>query len=538
MSARFHGILVRPEHPLRRLAGRLVVLVTALLLAGCASARFDVARVPSHAYDQPELTALGQTYAPQLVSATGQSGFRLLVSGPEAFATRGALAEAAQKTLDLQYYIVAHDSTATLLLDGVLRAAQRGVRVRLLVDDLNVGDRESDLALLAAHANVEVRLFNPFAQRGGFGIGQVLEPLGNSDRLNRRMHNKLWIADNALAVMGGRNLGDAYFNASPHSDFADLDLLAVGPVVGEMSRSFDLYWNSESAVPIAAITGPPPPLAELQLAWAEMAERAQQFRASDYVRALRATAFGGLVRNGKAALVTARARILADVPIDPGVAATTTTTTSAIFPELRQVVEQAHREVLLVSPYLVPGARSVEVLCGVARRGVRVRILTNSLLSTDVPVVHAGYARYRPQMLACGVELYELRPNGLRAKPSRIGLSSGASLHTKAVAVDGEVVFVGSMNLDPRSKHLNSEVALRMDSLDLGRQLAALFDEATTPDQVFRVALDEPGNAKASLHWDAIENDQPARYASEPLASAWRRWLTRLLGGLAPEDLL
>jgi putative cardiolipin synthase len=345
--------------------------------------------------------------------------------------------------------------------------------------------------------------------------------------------------------MGGRNLGDAYFNAAPDSDFADLDLLAAGPVVREMSRSFNLYWNSESSVPIAAITGPPPPPAELQRASATMTERAQRFRDSDYVRALRATSFGGLVRNGKVSLVVAPARILVDIPALPEAVAASTTptptptpTTSAIFPELRQVVEQAQREVLLVSPYLVPGARSVEVLCGVAHRGVRVRILTNSLVSTDVPVVHAGYARYRPQLLACGVELYELRPDGLRAKPSRIGLSSGASLHTKAIAVDGEVVFIGAMNLDPRSKHLNSEVALRIDSVDLGRQLAALFDEATTPDQAFRVSLDEPGNAKASLHWDGTEDDQPVRYASEPLASLWRRGVTRLLGAFAPEELL
>jgi putative cardiolipin synthase len=508
-------------------------------MVACASVRFEVARVSSQADDHPEWTALGQAYAPHAASAPGRSGFRLLVSGPEAFAARGALAEAALKTLDLQYYIVAHDSTATLLLEGALRAAQRGVRVRLLVDDLNVGDRDSDLALLAAHANVEVRLFNPLAQRGGLGIGQVLELLGNSDRLNRRMHNKLWIADNAVAVMGGRNLGDAYFNAAPDSDFADLDLLAAGPVVREMSRSFDLYWNSELSVPIEAITGPPPAPAELQRASAAMTERAQRFRAGEYVHALRATLFGGLIREGRVILVVAPARILVDIPARPeAVAATATTTTSAIFPELRQVVEQAQRDVLLVSPYLVPGARSVEVLCGVARRGVRVRILTNSLVSTDVPVVHAGYARYRPQMLACGVELYELRPNGVRAKPARIGLSSGASLHTKAIAVDGKVVFIGSMNLDPRSKHLNSEVALRIDSVDLGSHLAALFDEATTPDQAFRVSLDEPGNTKSPLHWDGVEDDRPVRYASEPLASLWRRWVTRLLGVLAPEELL
>ena len=514
--------------------GRGLCLAIAVLLVTCTTLPPDVLGVPSYAFDQPLATQLGQSYLPQL--APGQSGFHLLVSGPEAFAARGALAEAAQRTLDLQYYIVDHDSTATLLMDGVLRAANRGVRVRLLVDDLNVGNRESDLAMLAGHPNVAVRLFNPFSRRGSFGLAQVLEWLGNTARLNRRMHNKLWIADGAVAVMGGRNLGDAYFNASPDSDFADLDVLAAGPVVGQVARSFDQYWNSEEAVPIASTVGPPPAPAELEQAWAGLTAQALRFRESDYVRTLRKTAFGGLVRTGQVPLVVAPAEALFDLPVDPRAGAIERK--SAIFPVLHRSVGQARREVILVSPYLIPGAAGLEALCGLTHRGVRVRILTNSLASTDVPVVHAGYARYRPQMLACGVALYELRPGGPGARTPRLGLSSGASLHTKAIVVDGETVFIGSMNLDPRSRKLNTEVALRIESQELGRQLTALFDEATTLDQVLRVELDEPGNASASLHWESLENDRPVRYASEPMASEWRRWMARLLGALAPEALL
>ncbi|BEP39078.1 phospholipase D family protein (plasmid) [Variovorax sp. V59] len=517
--------------------GRCMLLVAAaLLLAACAAIAFDAPRAPSHAFDQPLQTSLGRTYFAQLASAPGQSGFHLLVSGPEAFAARGALAAAAERTLDLQYYSVADDSTATLLLDGVLRAAQRGVRVRLLVDDLNVGDREAHLSVLAGHPNVEVRLFNPFSQRGSFGLVQVLELLGDGERLNRRMHNKLWIADGAVAVMGGRNLGNAYFNASQERDFADLDVLAAGPVVAEVSRSFDQYWNSREAVPIAAVAGPAPPLADLRQAWAETAAQAGHFREGAYVRSLRRTAFGGLVRSGQLPLVVAPAEALFDVPANS--LAGSPETTSAIFPVLRKDVEQARHDVILVSPYLVPGATGVEVLCGLARRGVRVRILTNSLASTDVPVVHAGYARYRPQLLACGVVLYELRPGGPGARTPRLGLSSGASLHAKAVVVDGHAVFIGSMNLDPRSSKLNTEVALRIESQELGGQLTALFGEATTLDQVFEVELDEPGNAASSLRWQSLDGDRPVRYSSDPLASAWRVWMARFLGGLAPEALL
>ena len=528
------------EGRLRRLAREwprgIAALVCAALVSGCAAVRFDAPRLPSRAFDQPGQTPLGQSYLPQLAAAPGQSGLHLLASGPEAFAARGALAEAAAHTLDLQYYVVAHDSTATLLMDSALRAAQRGVRVRLLVDDLNVGDRESDLALLAGHPNVEVRLFNPFSLRGSFGVAQALEWLGNGDRLNRRMHNKLWIADGAVAVMGGRNLGDAYFNATPDSDFADLDVLAAGPVVAEISHSFDLYWNSAWAVPIAAIVGPPPPAPELEQAWAGLSARALRFRDSDYVRSLRKTAFGSLVRSGQVSLVIAPAEALYDLPADAG--ANLAETTSTIFPVLRQSVEGARREVLMISPYFVPGAKSLEVLCSLVRRGVRVKVLTNSLASTDVPVVHTGYARYRPRLLACGVALHELRPNRAAAKGSHFGLSSGASLHTKAIVVDGETVFIGSMNLDPRSKHLNSEVALRIDSRALGQQMIELFDDATTLEQAFSVELDEAGNPGAALHWTAREGDHVVRYSREPLASEWRRLLNQLLGPLTPEDLL
>lgn len=518
-----------------RLAARAAAVVCMLLVAGCATVRFDVPRVPSQAFDQPLLTPLGRAYEPRLASAPGQSGLQLLVSGPEAFAARHALAAAAQRTLDLQYYIVARDPTTTLLLDTVLHAAQRGVRVRLLVDDLNVGSRDTELAVLAGHPNVEVRLYNPASQRGVFGLPQLLDWLGDSERLNRRLHAKLWIADGAMAVTGGRNLGDAYFNAARERDFADLDVLAAGPVVTEMSRSFDLYWNSPWAVPIAAILGPAPAPPELERAWADLDRRAERFRESDYIRALRRTAFGAQLRSGELPLVVAPAQALYDAPDEaPGQA---DARVSAIFTSIRAAAEATQHELLLVSPYLVPGARGVALLCALTQRGVRVRILTNSLASTDVPLVHAGYARYRPQLLACGVELHELRPSAAHAR-TRIGLSSGASLHSKAVVVDGKVVFIGSMNLDPRSRLLNSELALRIESPALGREMTTLFDDATTPDQAYRVGLDVPGDPTSALHWDAVVDGRPTRYTDEPLAGAWRRWFVRLLGRLAPEDLL
>jgi putative cardiolipin synthase len=526
------SVSVRQTRTMRR----MLAVTTALLALGCSSVRFNVPHPPSLAIDHPEETSLGRTFASRLSSTPGQSGFRLLVSGQEAFLARAALAEASERTLDLQYYIVSEDATATLLLYRALRAAQRGVRVRLLIDDIYAVGRDFDLATLSAHPNVQVRVFNPFARRGPLGISRLFELLGDSARLNRRMHNKLWIADNAVAVIGGRNLGDAYFSVPVESDFADLDVLAAGPVVTEISRSFDEYWNSESAVPVAAFLDTLPGAGQLELALSRMAARAERFHETEYARILRATDFGRQLRGGLLPLVPAIATVLYDTPAKSQ--AETTNGRQRIFPVLRTIVEAARQEVILVSPYFIPSERGMGVLCGLAGRGVRVRVLTNSLASTDVPVVHAGYARRRPRLLACGVELHELRPNASPSGSARSGLSSGASLHAKAIMVDRKYVLVGSMNLDPRSRLSNTEVAVLLESAVLGGQFGELFEEATSLDQAFRVDLTEYGNPDAPLAWTGREDGKPVRYSGEPLASWWRRIASRLLGALAPEELL
>lgn len=494
----------------------------------------DGPRVASHALDRPQDTFLGRSYGAQL--APGQSGFHLLPSGQEAFLVRAALAASAERTLDLQYYIVAADATATLLLYRALRAAERGVRVRLLLDDLDAVGRDAEWSALALHPNVQVRVFNPFALRLPLGVARVLEYLGDGERLNRRMHNKLWIADNAAAVVGGRNLGDAYFAASGESDFADMDVLAAGPVVADVSRSFDEYWNSEWAVPVAASAGDEAATERLARALAAMAGRAESFRDSTYARALRSTDLGRMLRAGTLALTPARATAVYEAPGRQSAAGGSEA--DRITPVLRQMVQPAQREAILISPYFVPSERGVGTLCGLARRGVRVRVLTNSLASTDVPVVHAGYARYRPSLLACGVALHEMRPAAASADGSRPRLSSGTSLHAKAVIVDRSSILLGSMNLDPRSRRLNTEIALRIDSPALGAQLGALFDEAVSLEQSFRVELSAPEDVASALVWTGIDEDGLRRYDREPLASAWRRFVSGFLGALAPEELL
>ncbi len=520
----------------------MLPLSAAALVLGCSSIRHDVPRPPSYALDHPEETFLGRSFLARLAATPGQSGFHLLVSGQEAFLARAALAESAERTLDLQYYIVAEDATATLLLYRALRAAQRGVRVRLLLDDLYAVGRDFDLATFAAHRNVQVRVFNPFLRRGPLGISRLLEYIGDSARLNRRMHNKLWIADNAAAVVGGRNLGDAYFAAHGQSDFADLDVLAAGPVVAGVSRSFDEYWNSEWALPIAAFLGEPPGTGQLDLILSQMAARVERFRETEYAQTLRATDLGRLVRGGGLPIVPARASAVHVPPPKPG--AVTAEGDGQIMSVLRKSVEAAQQEVILISPYFIPSERGMGVFAALVRRGVRVRVLTNSLASTDVPVVHAGYARYRPRLLALGVELHERRPGAARSGSARPGfssgtsLSSGASLHAKAVVVDRKFALMGSMNLDPRSRLSNTEVAVLVESAVLGEQLGTLFEEASALDQAFRVELSEPGNENAPLAWSGEEDGKPVRYTSEPLAGWWRRFISSVLGALAPEEML
>jgi putative cardiolipin synthase len=513
-----------------------VAVATAALVVGCAAVRHDAPRPVSHAIDNPQQTELARRFATQLPSEPGMSGFRLLTSGQEAFVARAALAEVAQHTLDLQYYVVAEDATATVLLYQTLRAAQRGVRVRLLIDDLDVGDRDSHLAILASHPNVQLRVFNPFAWRGSPSLAWALDYLTGGARLNRRMHNKLWIADNAAVVIGGRNLGDAYFNADSLNNFADLDVLLVGPLVAEASRSFDEYWNSEWAVPIQAFAGPVPGPEHSEQLVSQLATRAATFHDSDYVRELLATGFGPQVRSGKIELIAAPATVLHEAPIERMTSGADQL--GSVLPRLQRIINAAQHEVVLISPYFVPNERGIDTLCSLAQRGVRVRVLTNSMASTDVPAVHAAYARYRPRLLACGVALHEFQPVVPRSGGSRRLLSSSISLHAKAIMVDRKTILIGSMNLDPRSRLTNTEVAVLIESAALGSELAQWFDEAASLDRSYRPALTNPGNPDAPLTWTGCEDDRLQHYAGEPGAGWWRRFASGLLGVLVPEDLL
>lgn len=515
------------------------VLCLGVILAGCVSLRRDVPRPFSEAWMLPEQTAIGREVGVQLAGHDGKSGFRLLGSGLEALSLRAGLAENAQHTLDLQYFTLHEDITTHLLLYRVLRAANRGVRVRLLIDDFYAGGKDFDLSTFSTHPNIEARVFNPFLQRGTLGLFRLLEFVSDYKRLNRRMHNKLWIADNAVAIVGGRNLGDQYFDAHSEINFTDLDILAAGPVVRELSRSFDEYWNSEWAVPVRAFVFNPPGPEDLVRFERILETRLRDFRDSVYAQALREVRLGPQFLSGQLTLTPAYATVLYDKPEKTPIGDGDEPSRRIFSPRLRSMIEAAENEVILISPYFIPSEQGIGILGALARRGVRVRILTNSLASTDAPMVHAGYTGVRDRLLAAGVEIYEMRPNDPpKARRSwKSDASSGASLHAKLVMVDRRQVLIGSMNLDPRSRLHNTEVALLLESAQIGADLASVFEEAVRPERSFRLMLTGTAPEKKTILWITEEDSREIRYEREP-AGFWRRFFSRVLSSLTPEELL
>ena len=504
-----------------------------VLLSGCASLPPpDQGRSASAAATPAETasTRLGQALAPQRAAHPGLTGIHPLIEGADAFAARGVLAAAAERTLDVQYYIWHGDETGTLLFEALWQAAERNVRVRLLLDDNNTGGLDATLATLDAHPFIEVRLYNPVAYRGL----RAMNYLTDFTRVNRRMHNKSFTADNQATVVGGRNIGNEYFGLGVGVEFADLDVLAVGPAVAEVSAAFDRYWNSASAYPARGLVGSAAPGAEQALRVRFDETRAAPASAS-YLAALRATSLITELTEASLKLDWSRARLVVDDP-----AKTLTPEDRAdllLLPQLLALMGKPTSSFDLVSPYLVPGEQGTEAMAALARSGVRVRILTNSLAATDVGAVHAGYAKRRAALLAAGVKLYEIKPSALaevRSGKKGLGGGSSSSLHAKTLAVDNARVFVGSFNFDPRSALLNTELGLVIESPMLSGGLARMFDEVA-PLGAYQVRLAADGQ---SLEWLERTPQGDVRHTTEPGTTMMRRLGVDLMSLLPIEWLL
>ncbi len=505
-----------------KLCHRTVFVLAMLALSACAQLQPRPELPVESALAPGEVTPLDRLIAPVEERFTGQSGFRLVSEGPEAFAIRARTAQVAGRSLDVQTYIWHDDGTGSYLAYLLLAAADRGVQVRLLVDDFDARSRNAGFAALDAHPNIAVRLFNPLASREG-KLSGLAEMAGSFSRLNHRMHNKSWIADNRVAIVGGRNLGDEYFGASAEVNFVDLDFAMVGPVVRDASASFDAYWNSRAAFPMAlldpdAVT--PEALAVLRTILDERAVAGEQSR---YAAELRASdSIQRLIEGDWPMEWTGTYQFVSDDPLkatlDDDVLSR-----SRVVGVLMPALQASTDRVTIVSPYFVPGESGTARLVEGAQAGRKVRILTNSLIANDVAAVHGGYSRYREALIDGGVALWELKPlPGSTVESSLFG-SSGASLHTKALAVDGKVLFVGSYNLDPRSTSLNCEQGVLAESEVLARQFEALFEVQSSAASAWRVTRED-----GELRW----TDGEETFDSDPKATAGRRfqaWLARVL---------
>lgn len=514
-------------------------LLLLVVLSGCASVRLDVPRVPraaSQAIDDGERTTLGRVFAEQVAQHPGLSGFQLMVTGHAAFVARTALADAAERTLDLKYYSVSDDLTTDLLLLRIAAAAERGVRVRILLDDIDVRARFFARRAIAADPAIQVRLFNPFLSAGTSSLARLGEFIFDGDRLNRRMHNKLWVADNAVAVVGSRNLGDAYFGTHPESNFSDVDLLAAGPIVTELSRSFDAYWNSTASVPMEALAERPDAAESMHLRQALRARTAgcQELPPCHW---LTQDGFLQALRSASVPLTWAPAQLFYDHPDQGKISAASGIEHGSLDDQASG--SRTRSELLIVSPYFIPSEDGLRHLREMRDRGVRVAVLTNSLASTDSPAAHAGYARHRAALLRNGVELFEMRlqPDVGHRRSHRWGTASPASLHAKFIVKDRALAIVGSQNQDPRSRLHNTEAWITLDSAELAAELAALFEEGTDAHHAFKVERNEVDGLD-KLAWSTQLDGTTVRYDSEPMSGLWLRLWRGLLGVLIPEHML
>jgi putative cardiolipin synthase len=505
------------------------LLLLAAVLAGCGHLPALESRPMSTAIEVPLGQPLSDAVAAVVATRPGLTGVHLLREGLGAFAARMALIDAASASLDVQYYIWRNDVTGRLLLDALRRAADRGVRVRLLLDDNNTAGLDPTLAALDAHPRIEVRLFNPFRQRSFRTLGYLTE----FGRLNRRMHNKSLTGDGVATILGGRNVGDEYFEATEDIGFVDLDVLVVGPVVADVATSFDDYWRSDSAYAAASFL----PAATDEGLEATQALGRTVMAEPEAVRYVAAARDAPVIRDLRAQSLSfewAPARLVVDDPAkglgkaDPG---------SLLLGKLDAAIgAPVTRELAIVSPYFVPRREGAALLEGYARRGVRVRVLTNSLEATDVVAVHSGYARHRKALIQAGVGIHELkRTVGRSQAASMTGFSgsSGSSLHAKTFAVDGRHIFVGSFNFDPRSALLNTEMGLVIDSGKLADVLSAAFD-SVIPAAAYEVGLAPDGK----LEWRERSGGGVVRHDHEPGTGVMRRIAVKLMSVLPIEGLL
>jgi cardiolipin synthase C len=467
---------------------------------------------------------------------SGLSGVRLLPDGKDAFAARILLAREAKHSLDVQYYIWHDDLSGSLMLDELEAAADRGVMVRLLLDDNGIPGLDGRLASLAMHDCIEVKIYNPFKFRRPKWINWLI----SFRRLNHRMHSKSFTADTRITILGGRNIGDEYFGARSDGLFADIDVLAVGKVVSEVSAAFDRCWSSAFTCPIERIAAPVSNRRRLRLA-RKAATLSRSAKARRYREEVEGQPLYNQMATGELDLTWATVRLVENSPLNTAGSTSEHTRLEAILP---RGLAKPEVQIDLISGYFVPTTAATRDLAVLAKSGVTVRALTNCFAATDVGLVHAGYAPYRRSLVEAGIELFEMpapddRPKTARkfvrpgSRFARSGLIPGSTLHAKAFAVDRKELYVGSANFDPRSAHLNTELGIVIESEEMANAISNLFDQEISSNS-YRLGLDHDGR----LNWTDTRDDNPVPSLVEPGTSIFSRAVISMLARLPIEWLL
>jgi len=487
-------------------------LILLIRLTGCHSGPIDYPRTYSEVIVETEDTRLGRGVAAWQQSYPGVSGFYPLVRGLDGLGARLALIDRAERTIDAQYFLMKSDTAGLIFAGKLLEAADRGVRVRFLLDDLYTTVEDRILLLLDQHANIDMRLFNPISRKGRYWLNFAAD----FKRANRRMHNKSFTVDNQISIVGGRNIAEEYFDLKSGTEFRDFDILALGTVAGEIAKTFDRYWNHKLSVPMEAFVSD-----KMKLDLAEARERVSQEKreiaTSIYARAVGSSLLQDLIAD-RTPLFPATAEVVTDDPekllnkVAPD--------QKVLVTRMAEVMAKAQSEVIIVTPYFIPRKSGVEFLRSLTQRGVRVVILTNSLAANNHVPVHAAYTRYRHRILRAGVELHEMRVNAAQVpRGNNDELFDAVTLHSKVIMVDRRYTFVGSLNLDPRSIDINSEMGVLVDSPAMSQSLAQPF-MAQLPHFAYQVRRNEKGR----LRWHATVDGQELVKKAEPQAGFWRRF--------------
>ncbi len=531
----FLGFLLFPS-------GLGMLLATIVCLTGCTSLPKPRPEWSARQPVDTQGTTWARTVAPQAAEHPGSSGVALLRYGLDALSARLAVIDTAERTLDLQYYVWLPDAAGQLLAERVLRAADRGVRVRILLDDIGGTAADNVLLALDAHTNVEVRIFNPIANRTFRKLSSILD----LRRVNRRMHNKSFTADKTVTIMGGRNVAESYFAFGEETRFVDYEVIAAGPVVKDVGTLFERFWFSPSAIPIQALTPKSFSPAQLTEMRAGLAAKVQVTTNLPGFKVVRASDIAAAVRRHDLPFEWGPVKLLRDLPekvtTDPDDPST------HLLPALRAEANETTNELVIVSPYFIPGKKGMEFLLSLRRRGVRVVVLSNSLAANDVTPVHAGYRRYREPLLRAGVELWELKPNvEIRvaagrnvAAPHPNSEEPMSTLHAKVLIFDRKTLFVGSFNLDPRSAALNTELGLIIPIPKLARTTAQALEEQLPQNAYHLELVPGCGPCKETAHivWLSQENGREVRYTHEPHASFSKRFKVGVLSFLPIESQL